>query len=139
MKFDNVSRPRAESTLMSDRRRTVCLALTLVAAMATSALASCISERDTSDAEMACCIKSQHDCGPAGKAMSCCRTERPPDERVSVAKQEVVSAPALRDVAVAAAEIAAHQLVPVRHFVPSPHPIASRSAPTYLLDSAFLI
>ena len=124
---------------MSARRTTVCLTLALVAALATSALASCISEQGKSDAEMACCIKSHHDCGPAGKAMSCCKTERPAEQRVAVAKQEVVSAPALCDIAAAAAEIAASQLIPVLRLEPSPHPITSRSAPTYLLDSAFLI
>ena len=139
MKFDIVLQTRTESKLMSDRRITVFLTLALVAALATSALASCISERDKSDGEMACCIKSQHDCGPAGKAMSCCKTERPTEQRASVAKQEVVSAPARCNIAPATAEIAANQLIPIQRFEFSPHPITSRSAPTYLLDSAFLI
>ncbi len=124
---------------MSDRRITVCLTLVLVVALATSALASCISEQDKSDAEMACCMKGHPDCGPAGKAMSCCKTERPTEQRASVAKQEVVSAPARCNIAPAAIEISANQLIPIRRFESSPRPITSRSAPTYLLDSAFLI
>ena len=125
---------------MSDRRITVVLTLALVAALATSALASCMAgPAMTADSQMACCQGAHRECGTRGVADQCCKTDSQKQQQFVVARHEVVSAPALLDIAVAAAEFAANQIVPVRRLVPSPHPITSRSAPTYLLDSAFLI
>ena len=94
MTFDNVSHARAQSRLMSSRRVTVSLRLVLVAALATSALASCMAgPAMTADTQMACCKAGQHECGTRKAPDECCKTDSQTQQQLIVAKDLLVRSP----------------------------------------------
>ena len=78
---------------MSHRPFTVCLALALVASLATSAFASCQADPSMSaGAQMACC-KAGHDndkCPMRGSAADCCKIDSQKQQQLTVAKAEPV-------------------------------------------------
>ena len=142
MKFDNVSERAQNQMMMSDRRLTVCLALALVAAMATSALASCMAgPAMTADSEMACCKAGHVECGMRTTADPCCKSDSQKQQQLIAAKHELVKSPltALKQIPA----VVSGDLVTIRptsalfaHVRLLPK---SPAAPTYLLVSALLI
>ena len=85
---------------MFARPLTLCLALALVAALATSALASCLADPSMSaGSEMACCRVGHDGCPMPGSATDCCKADSQKQQPPAVAKAESIrstwTAPAL--------------------------------------------
>ena len=128
--------------MMSARRLTVCLALVLVASMATSALASCMaSPAMSAQAQMACCQAGHLNCSTAGSAADCCKAESQRQQQAAVGKREVSRRALATPVLVSAVTADPLGSLPPR---PSIHftdqgAFKSSSTPKYLLASALLI
>jgi hypothetical protein len=127
---------------MFARPLTVCLALALVASLATSALATCMADSSMSaQAQMACCSAGHDECPMRGSAGDCCKIESQKQQPLAVAKAEpihsTVTAPALVAVVFVGSldAIAPTRAIRVSHI----HPLRIPSTPRHFLASTLLI
>jgi hypothetical protein len=78
---------------MPVRPLTICLAMTLVVSMATSALASCLADVSmNAAAQMACCKQGHDKCPMVGTPDDCCKTDAQTQQPLSAATHELVRA-----------------------------------------------
>jgi hypothetical protein len=127
---------------MFARPLTVCLALALVASLATSALATCMADPSMSaEAQMACCSAGHDECPMRGSAGDCCKIESQTQQPVAVAKaepiQSTVTAPALVAVVIVGSLDAIAPARAVR--LPDIDPLRIPSTPHHFLASTLLI
>ena len=124
--------------LRSVRRRTKRPAQSLIAAMAVSLVATCLSAAEMTPEQQVCCASMQHACGNMAVETSCCTGERQPSA-------EMVAATTASATFAAATPIAVIAALPVPAaptggaFLVDAAPVRPPGVPTYLLISAFRI
>ena len=127
---------------MSSRPLTVCLALALVASLATSALATCLADPSMSvGAQMACCEAGHDQCPMRGSAADCCKIDSQKQQRLTAAKAESIRSTLTAPALVAAVIVGSiDSIAPVRATRVLQHdPLGLPSTPDRFLASALLI
>lgn len=119
---------------MPSRLPRIALAVLLMAAVSSSAFASCLPDDMQAAAEMACCVKGHHECGSSVKPADCCQSAKVSSPQFLATKAPEKSKPV---VVVSFVQAAVIQPLAVTSIVNRAlHSLNCPSPPLFLLNTA---